>query len=203
MPNRPAFAQSGFRTGLPIWPAEKSSEKGGVTSSAGHSLRSGSEARIAELREIPWISAARRDRLLCCSDCVAERVGFEPTIRFPVYTLSKRAPSATPPSLPSTNFARPEDLPSTGLAALRAYEATSDFNLILRSVLLNDGNLDFIVRIAGSQLGSLALAVDQSKTSKHSEQALISELLASPLPPRATFREQLQRFGFCEFRRNF
>jgi hypothetical protein len=26
-------------------------------------------------------------------------VGFEPTIRFPVYTLSKRAPSATRPSL--------------------------------------------------------------------------------------------------------
>src|SRR5262245_32204275 len=31
--------------------------------------------------------------------CVAEGVGFEPTIRFPVYTLSKRAPSATRPSL--------------------------------------------------------------------------------------------------------
>ena len=30
---------------------------------------------------------------------LAERVGFEPTIRFPVYTLSKRAPSATRPSL--------------------------------------------------------------------------------------------------------
>jgi hypothetical protein len=30
---------------------------------------------------------------------VAEGVGFEPTIRFPVYTLSKRAPSATRPSL--------------------------------------------------------------------------------------------------------
>ena len=30
---------------------------------------------------------------------MAERVGFEPTIRFPVYTLSKRAPSATRPSL--------------------------------------------------------------------------------------------------------
>ena len=95
---------------------------------------------------------------------------------------------------------------STGYAALRAYQARklpTDCSLILRSVLLNDGNLDFIVRIAGSQLGSLALAVDQSKTSKRSEQALISELLASPLPPRATFREQLQRFGFCEFRRNF
>jgi hypothetical protein len=30
---------------------------------------------------------------------LAERVGFEPTIRFPVYTLSKRAPSATRPPL--------------------------------------------------------------------------------------------------------
>ena len=28
---------------------------------------------------------------------VAEGVGFEPTIRFPAYTLSKRAPSATRP----------------------------------------------------------------------------------------------------------
>src|ERR1700752_3475949 len=28
---------------------------------------------------------------------LAEGVGFEPTIRFPVYTLSKRAPSATRP----------------------------------------------------------------------------------------------------------
>lgn len=33
------------------------------------------------------------------TDCVAERVGFEPTLRFPVNTLSKRAPSATRPSL--------------------------------------------------------------------------------------------------------
>src|SRR6516165_7666394 len=30
---------------------------------------------------------------------MAEGVGFEPTIRLPVYTLSKRAPSATRPSL--------------------------------------------------------------------------------------------------------
>jgi hypothetical protein len=27
-----------------------------------------------------------------CGSTLAERVGFEPTIRFPVYTLSKRAP---------------------------------------------------------------------------------------------------------------
>jgi hypothetical protein len=30
---------------------------------------------------------------------VAEGVGFEPTLRFPVNTLSKRAPSATRPPL--------------------------------------------------------------------------------------------------------
>src|SRR5271168_4653921 len=41
---------------------------------------------------------------------MAERVGFEPTLEFPLNTLSKRAPSATRPSLPrkstqeSTNF---------------------------------------------------------------------------------------------------
>jgi hypothetical protein len=33
------------------------------------------------------------------NEILAEGVGFEPTIRFPVYTLSKRAPSATRPSL--------------------------------------------------------------------------------------------------------
>src|SRR5205807_1511924 len=35
---------------------------------------------------------------------MAEREGFEPPIRFPVYTLSKRAPSATRPSLLSISF---------------------------------------------------------------------------------------------------
>src|SRR5581483_10183678 len=37
-------------------------------------------------------------------DSLAERVGFEPTIRFHVYTLSKRAPSATRPSLREVSF---------------------------------------------------------------------------------------------------
>ena len=31
--------------------------------------------------------------------CMAERVGFEPTLEFPLNTLSKRAPSTTRPSL--------------------------------------------------------------------------------------------------------
>ena len=34
-------------------------------------------------------------------DCMAEREGFEPSIAFRLYTLSKRAPSATRPSLRS------------------------------------------------------------------------------------------------------
>jgi hypothetical protein len=32
-------------------------------------------------------------------NCVAERVGFEPTVEFPLHTLSKRAPSTTRTSL--------------------------------------------------------------------------------------------------------
>ena len=32
---------------------------------------------------------------------MAERAGFEPAIRFPVYTLSRRAPSTTRPPLHS------------------------------------------------------------------------------------------------------
>ena len=40
---------------------------------------------------------------------LAEGVGFEPTIRFPVYTLSKRAPSATRPSLQRKTVAHYSD----------------------------------------------------------------------------------------------
>jgi hypothetical protein len=40
-----------------------------------------------------------RPKMTLILKVMAERVGFEPTIRFPVYTLSKRAPSATRPSL--------------------------------------------------------------------------------------------------------
>ena len=42
---------------------------------------------------------------------LAERVGFEPTIPVKVYTLSKRAPSATRPSLrmPSLFYWKPKE----------------------------------------------------------------------------------------------
>jgi|SRR5580700_5798355 hypothetical protein len=40
-------------------------------------------------------------------ESMAERVGFEPTLPFRVNTLSKRAPSATRPSLPRQNLLQP------------------------------------------------------------------------------------------------
>ena len=56
---------------------------------------------------------------------VAEGVGFEPTIRFPVYTLSKRAPSATRPPLRSTrnvrNIARRPQVTTRAWKPDRAY----------------------------------------------------------------------------------
>ena len=41
---------------------------------------------------------------------LAERVGFEPTLEFPLNTLSKRAPSATRPSLRFTGRIRLREL---------------------------------------------------------------------------------------------
>src|SRR5688572_8479058 len=65
---------------------------------------------------------------------LAEREGFEPSIRFPVYTLSKRAPSATRPPLRSQrgadyshraarhNISGPDGAICHGLRALAAPE---------------------------------------------------------------------------------
>ncbi len=56
---------------------------------------------------------------------MAERVGFEPTLEFPLNTLSKRAPSATRPSLQRresplklTHFGMAE-LPTPGMGPSR------------------------------------------------------------------------------------
>ena len=65
---------------------------------------------------LPWVEACthgRKSSILCLSSHhlirinlqhsifygMAERVGFEPTVEFPLHTLSKRAPSTTRPSL--------------------------------------------------------------------------------------------------------
>ena len=45
-----------------------------------------------------YVDKSERLRMVA-EGCLAEGVGFEPTLRFPVNTLSKRAPSATRPPL--------------------------------------------------------------------------------------------------------
>ena len=45
------------------------------------------------------LSALKTARRKLTAEGLAEGEGFEPSIRFPVYTLSKRAPSATRPPL--------------------------------------------------------------------------------------------------------
>ena len=67
-----------------VWPLGRLLAVPVFCTSAGRSTRIGPQ-RAAEIREISWD--------------LAEGVGFEPTIRVNVYTLSKRAPSATRPSL--------------------------------------------------------------------------------------------------------
>jgi hypothetical protein len=76
----------------------------------------------AESHLLP-VSIGQRDRRECLSELhcnLAERQGFEPWIRFRVYTLSKRAPSATRPSLRLVRQARPQEArPFSILAALK------------------------------------------------------------------------------------
>src|SRR5271157_2929909 len=50
-------------------------------------------------RRKPCTSGAYTHRLHIIDFIMAEREGFEPSIEFPLYTLSKRAPSTTRPSL--------------------------------------------------------------------------------------------------------
>src|SRR5258706_5214090 len=50
---------------------------------------------------------------------LAERVGFEPTLEFPLNTLSKRAPSATRPSLRSRLWFQEELVEALGAGRMR------------------------------------------------------------------------------------
>src|SRR5262249_38113658 len=50
---------------------------------------------------------------------MAEREGFEPSIEFPLYTLSKRAPSTTRPSLQSGYRGKLQPLRAAWIASIR------------------------------------------------------------------------------------
>src|SRR5262245_22116028 len=72
---------------------------------------------------------------------LAEGVGFEPTLRFPVNTLSKRAPSATrPPLLIAALGAAPSYIKSSGLHFFR-FDHSADLDGSCESLPL-DQNAD-------------------------------------------------------------
>src|SRR5579864_6661861 len=52
---------------------------------------------------------------------MAERVGFEPTLEFPLNTLSKRAPSATRPSLRRNPDGKNHSSRNAGINRKRSY----------------------------------------------------------------------------------
>src|SRR5438128_5809430 len=82
-------------------------------------------SRVTETGRKYFHRGCTRNPALCSASAahfLAEGVGFEPTIRLPVYTLSKRAPSAARPSLRIPRDAPREPLyiasaPAAGKAA--------------------------------------------------------------------------------------
>ena len=86
-------------TGLRMCLPEKSQDIDLLGRWAVRSLQSGLYGNYREIRALFAYFRVKGAKFLCASDCVAERVGFEPTLPFRVNTLSKRAPSATRPSL--------------------------------------------------------------------------------------------------------
>ena len=86
----------------------KSAQSGGLETNGPRERISDLSRRVAVRRFSReargyWASirALGSQQRMLVAEGLAEGVGFEPTIRFPVYTLSKRAPSATRPPLQS------------------------------------------------------------------------------------------------------
>src|SRR2546423_9091240 len=90
-----------------------------------------SGAKLAENGHLSRISRKAVGQFLCSSDLLAERVGFEPTLPFRVNTLSKRAPSATRPSLRLESDGRIDPYRSVLLTANPGGFAAVSFFLIL------------------------------------------------------------------------
>src|SRR5579864_5543776 len=78
---------------------------------------------------------------------MAEREGFEPSIEFPLYTLSKRAPSTTRPSL------RRDAVISLTHAEQIIPEAQVPFGIVRRRGIAPSGELQklFFRRLAGQR----------------------------------------------------
>ena len=88
---RPSPKGGGLHTGTPARAARRRSPRGAETGER----RGDSVSKAEPEGRRPSHRNARSSRhatLACCERRVAERAGFEPAVRFPVHTLSKRAP---------------------------------------------------------------------------------------------------------------
>src|SRR5260370_27527831 len=83
---------------------------------------------------------------------MAERVGFEPTLEFPLNTLSKRAPSATRPSLrryqeaTARNKTQAENLPLRFYGAGASIATCFYLNLFRRKLISTQADFDALVK---------------------------------------------------------
>jgi hypothetical protein len=96
---------------------------------------------------------------------MAERVGFEPTLEFPLNTLSKRAPSTTRPSLPGACNAGPR-------------HARFDFNTHpLRLAGFQTKPLRYVLRSVGILSLSLAHIFEKNTGLGSQEHWIVNSLL--------------------------
>jgi hypothetical protein len=71
-----------IETGLHRCPAEKSRDSDPFADEQSHSLQSGLPVNNREMRALFAYFGAERAGILCSLDCMAEREGFEPAVRF-------------------------------------------------------------------------------------------------------------------------
>ncbi len=99
-----ASTDGSLKTGLRVCPPAKNAPKHCLRSAAGHSLRSSLRARVEEIAALVRDFQSNAAGFLYSPDCMAEREGFEPPVRFPVLQFSRLAPSTTRPPLRLLQF---------------------------------------------------------------------------------------------------
>src|ERR1700744_775843 len=133
---------------------------------------------------------------------LAEGVGFEPTIRLPVYTLSKRAPSATRPSLRGSaqysDTARPHN-PRGTMCITHCKLATFAVNF---SVGAARRRCDCLPRDASATVTRARRSSTSLRGGKHDRTRKGRRLARSHCPdrPRQALRAVRRALGQCSLR---
>src|SRR5262245_35933126 len=107
---------------------------------------------------------------------MAERVGFEPTVEFPLHTLSKRAPSATRTSLRLIGI---NSLPRSTEAAQADCDADCDVHAAIGGVLLPRSR--FVLLLSSLVLTMPLCVVHRAPSASHRSAHASSAPTSSPL----------------------